>query len=238
MTVNPEKLIYTTEPNPICPDVVNHETPLENLNLNWTEKDLPERERTKHINRLHPYLGKFIPQLVEVLARKFFSKGETILDPFCGSGTTLVQANELGINSIGYDISKFNVLLTSVKTTKYEIPKAKIEILDVLERVKNATQIDPNQTKLWIECTKGPYLSEKNNEYLNTWFSPNALHELLTYRYFIEAGNYQYKDLLKIILCRSARSARLTTHFDLDFPKKPIYEPYYCYKHKRMCQPT
>ena len=37
------------------------------LELSWSERDLPERERTKHVNRLHPYLGKFIPQLVETL---------------------------------------------------------------------------------------------------------------------------------------------------------------------------
>ena len=91
---------------------------------------------------------------------------------------------------------------------------------------------------MWIECTKGPYLSNEDNEYLKAWFAPKALEELLTYRYFIESENYQYKDLLRVILCRSARSARLTTHFDLDFPKKPVTEPYQCYKHQRICQPT
>ena len=35
--------------------------------LSWSESDLPERIRTKHVHRLHPYLGKFIPQLVEIL---------------------------------------------------------------------------------------------------------------------------------------------------------------------------
>ena len=48
-----------------------------------------EFERTKHVHRLHPYLGKFIPQLVEVFLRKYFKGGDTILDPFSGSGTTL-----------------------------------------------------------------------------------------------------------------------------------------------------
>src|SRR5215208_2096400 len=37
------------------------------LDLSWSERELPERERTKHVHRLHPYLGKFIPQLVEAL---------------------------------------------------------------------------------------------------------------------------------------------------------------------------
>jgi DNA modification methylase len=230
--------IYATEQFPTIAHEVTQKTSLKNLNLNWTEKELPERERTKHVNRLHPYLGKFIPQLVEVFLRKYFKKGQTVLDPFCGSGTTLVQANELGINSIGYDISGFNVLLTRAKTAEYNIPEVKHEILDILNKVRAETQIDSHQQKLWIECTKGPYLSEENNEYLQTWFAPKALEELLTYRYHIEAGNYRYKDLLKIIMCRSARSARLTTHFDLDFPKKPVTAPYECYKHRRICQPT
>jgi phenylpyruvate tautomerase PptA (4-oxalocrotonate tautomerase family) len=43
---------------------------------------------------------------------------------------------------------------------------------------------------------------------------------------------------MKVILSRAARSARLTTHFDLDFPKKPVTEPYQCYKHGRICEPT
>ena len=37
------------------------------LELSWSERDLPERERTKHVHRLHPYLGKFVPQLVEAM---------------------------------------------------------------------------------------------------------------------------------------------------------------------------
>ena len=49
---------------------INSRTDLSELNLNWRERDLPERERTKHVHRLHPYLGKFIPQLVEIFLRK------------------------------------------------------------------------------------------------------------------------------------------------------------------------
>lgn len=67
--------------------------------------DVPERERTKHVRRLHPYLGKFIPQLVEWFLRRYFHEGNWILDPFMGSGTTLVQANELGMPSAGIDIA-------------------------------------------------------------------------------------------------------------------------------------
>jgi hypothetical protein len=51
-------------------------------------------------------------------------------------------------------------------------------------------------------------------------------------------ADYTYQDVLKVILSRAARSARLTTHFDLDFPKKPQRGPYECHKHARTCRPT
>ena len=241
MTTNEELRcpIYFTQKNkPTISSKVTLETPLEDLNLNWREKELPERERTKHVHRLHPYLGKFIPQLAEVFLRRYFVKGQTILDPFSGSGTTLIQANELGINAIGYDISAFNVLLSRAKTTEYNLKKLEKEVMGILRNVHDSTQINQTQVNLEGKQLSQLNTSDTDNEYLRTWFAPIALKELLTYHYFVETGGYEYQDLLKIILSRSARSARLTTHFDLDFPRKPQLVSYYCYKHSRQCSPT
>jgi len=240
MLTNQEKRveIYTNNQKPTDPSSVNSETPLNSLNLNWREIDLPEKARTKHVHRLHPYLGKFIPQLVEIFLRKYFKHGQTVLDPFCGSGTTLVQANELGINSIGFDISEFNVLITKAKTAKYDLGIAKKEIHDILEKLRSSIQKDNIQLNLLKPETYSIEITVTNNEYLNRWFDQKARNELLTYKYLIDKESYKYKILMKVILSRSARSARLTTHFDLDFPKKPQTEPYYCYKHSRICKPT
>ena len=43
------------------------------LELSWSERALPENVRTKHVHRLHPYHGKFIPQLVEAFVGKIRS---------------------------------------------------------------------------------------------------------------------------------------------------------------------
>ena len=203
---------------------VTPETHLELLNLNWREKDLPERERTKHVHRLHPYLGKFVPQLVEIFLRKYAPR--TVLDPFCGCGTTLVEANSLGIGAIGCDISEFNTLLTRVKTGKYDLELLRSEIVDIIERVNS-----PSQPRLFHD-EREIYASP----YLHTWFHPTALQELLCYRELIP--QYYYQDMLKVILSRSARSCRQTTHSDLDFPKHPQKGPYECRKHSRICHPT
>ena len=44
--------------------------------------------------------------------------------------------------------------------------------------------------------------------------------------------------MLRVVLARAARSARLTTHFDLEFPRTPQREPYWCHKHRRECTPV
>ncbi len=202
-------------------------TPLEALNLNWREQDLPERERTKHVHRLHPYLGKFIPQLVEIFLRKY--KPTLVYDPFAGSGTTLVEANALGIDAIGTDISLFNVLLSKVKTADYDIPLLEKEVQDILNRFNTYKSKFANDEKV-------NKIFSTDNEYIQQWFAPNTQRELLCYLRLIK--DYTYQDLLKIVLSRSARSARLVTHFDLDFPKAPQTKPYDCFKHGGMCEPV
>lgn len=51
--------VYTSTPLTV-PSDVSKRTQLSSLNLNWREQDSPEREGTKHVHRLHPYLAKFI----------------------------------------------------------------------------------------------------------------------------------------------------------------------------------
>jgi len=206
---------------------ISPETDLSALNLNWREQDLPERVRTKHVHRLHPYLGKFIPQLAEVFLRKFAPS--RVCDPFVGSGTTLVEANALGIEATGCDLSPFNCLLSKVKTDAYDLKVLAREIHDILMR----TEVDIGGTIFGAARSDG--VSARDG-YLTTWFAERALRQLLTYLRLIP--DYIYQDVLKVILSRAARSARLTPHHQLDFPDKPQREPYYCHKHFRTCQPT
>ena len=205
---------------------VGPDTDLARLNLNWREKDLPERERTKHVHGLHPYLGKFIPQLVEIFLRKY--RPRVVCDPFCGSGTTLVEANALGIDAVGCDISAFNCLLARVKTDRYDLRLLQRSVHDIL--VQLDLRARPNLFGASQE------VEEPAGEYLRSWYSPAVLRQLLLYRSLIPA--YAYQDLLKVVLSRAARSARLTKHFELDFPKEPVVGPYYCHKHHRICHPV
>ena len=105
------------------------------LDLSWSEGELPERERTKHVHRLHPYLGKFMPQLVEVLLAGTSRPAGSVLDPFAGSGTTLVEALESGHDAAGADVSAFNCLLMRVKTAPLNEFVLEQELRDASRRI-------------------------------------------------------------------------------------------------------
>jgi DNA methylase len=187
--------------------------------LSWTERELPERERTKHVHRLHPYLGKFVPQLVEVFLGRFFQPGQTVLDPFAGSGTTLVEASCFGAHAVGIDISAFNCLLAAAKTRADPLGTYRRELPKALAAATADGRCEPPP-----------------DGYLSEWYAPRALAELLAYRRAI-AGRAR-PDLLQVVLSRSARSARRVAHHDLDFPRAPVTGPYACRKHARTCRPT
>jgi hypothetical protein len=193
------------------------------LELSWSEADLPQVQRTKHAHGLHPYLGKFVPQLVEVFLHRYFRPGDCVYDPFVGSGTTLVEANVFGADAIGCDVSAFNCLLSRVKTAEYALGALEMALRATLEEARSDGRASFTEATPW----------------LTHWYSPQGLSELLRYREVAAARLQEPEaDVAKVILSRAARSARLTTHFDLDFPRTPTTAPYYCHKHRRTCAPV
>ena len=186
------------------------------LALSWSERELPERERTRHVHRLHPYLGKFVPQLVEALLERYVRPEGRVLDPFAGSGTTLVQSLESGYDAVGLDIAAFNALLISVKTREHDLDTLAADVREVTGRLGAS--------------------DERPTGFVRDWFAPQAAAELLHFRSLIP--EYASQDVLRVVLARAARSARLTTHFDLDFPRAPQQGEYWCHKHRRTCRPV
>ena len=191
------------------------------LELSWSEHALPERVRTKHVHRLHPYHGKFIPQLVEVLLERYVEPGGHVLDPFAGSGTTLVQALESGRDATGVEVAAFNCLLIRVKTGQYDLPALGADLRDALARVGAIDFAGARRPAR-------PYLRE--------WYAPRAAAELLAFRDLV--GDYRHGDVLRVILSRAARSARRAAHFDLEAPRVAQTGEYWCHKHRRTCKPV
>ncbi len=140
---------------------------------------------------LHPYPAKFPPQLPQSLLKQFAVAGETVLDPFCGSGTTLVEARLQGINAIGVDVNGLSILLSKVKATPLTPEKQTIikQFINQLE----------NDNFVWKTSSR-PQIIAKDIEGLEHWFQPNVAEEL-TYilQEIAKIEDKEIKDFLKIV---------------------------------------
>ncbi|MCW7071239.1 MAG: DNA methyltransferase [Methanophagales archaeon] len=82
--------------------------------IDWNFKDF----NTQYLSHtFHSYPARFIPQIPLTFIKLFTEERETILDPFCGCGTTLVEAFLNNRNSVGNDFNPLAALITKVKTT-------------------------------------------------------------------------------------------------------------------------
>lgn len=265
--------------------------------LNWalSFEEYKEAETTKHVHRLHPYKGKFIPQLVEYFldthtdsfkTETFFQKNDIVLDPFSGSGTTMVQANELGLHAIGIDISEFNSLIANSKVQQYDFSEVEFELHNITCALKDLikeSHVIEFEEKLLQELyvfnneyfpvpdykykvynkliDEKKYGEEKEKEFLvvfnklvkdfdikikqtnnttflDVWFFQNVRKEIdFVLNQIEKIQNKQTKDIISIILSRTIRSCRATTHADLATLKEPVVSTYYCSKHGKICKP-
>lgn len=82
--------------------------------INW---DFPNAGNGDSIHSVHPYPARFIADIPRTLIRELpFPRGTAVLDPFCGCGTTLVEAQAAGFSSVGIDLNPIACLIARVKT--------------------------------------------------------------------------------------------------------------------------
>lgn len=265
--------------------------------LNWklSFDNLREKDTTKHVHRLHPYKGKFIPQLVEYFIDShvddfkksvYFKAGDIILDPFAGSGTTLVQAKEMGIHAVGIDVSRFNCMISEVKLFNYNFDLLELDLKNIKEAMESYesdnklkmfekelirrlflfnNKFFPSPTYKYKsqrgQIDEGVYSAEREKQFLkiykelvdkykielgakspknflDRWYMKSIRKEIdFAFDQLKKVKDIKNKEILAVILSRTIRSCRATTHSDLATLKEPQLTTYYCWKHKKICKP-
>lgn len=135
---------------------------------------------------LHAFAAKCPPQLVKYGLQYYSKRGDVVLDPMVGSGTTLVECRLMGRNAVGFDIDPLSALLSQVKSTPLEDDS----IREVAEEVLHLSYADFN---LWETDPDSPYLGERatppdfhNRDY---WFNSDVAAALSILSYHISEIN-------------------------------------------------
>ena len=128
---------------------------------------------TNYTHGFHKYPAKFIPNIPRWAIDKYLGtkKGKLVLDPFCGSGTTLVEGLLAGHNVIGIDIDPLSAMIAKVKTTPIDI--SQLEII--------CHWIAPEIEKQGREGTFKPACTN-----INHWFTADAINKLSLIRTLID----------------------------------------------------
>ncbi len=130
------------------------------------------RQSTRYsVHGLHEYKGKFNPQVAKAILNIFGARaGQHAIDPFCGSGTALVECAQLGIRSLGIDINPMAIYVANAKLQSLEIHAA--DLADATKRiVRSARATSPKSDT-----------SDLRGKYLSQWFTGEILREIETLR--------------------------------------------------------
>ena len=181
------------------------------LEASVTKHGNPSELRRQHTrysaHGLHEYRGKFNPQMVRAVANLLrLNTGDRIWDPFCGSGTVLLEARHQGYNALGVDL---NPLAVAIANSKLAVTDADANSLrhttDALahriqEKAKRLTKGIP--AKKAIKEAVGQNWMERfpNPEYLVSWFPVPVLAQLMVILDSIdELAPHSLREVFRII---------------------------------------
>ena len=137
-------------------------------------------------NFIHRYPAKMLNQIPYAILPFYAKKGDTILDCFCGSGTTLMQARLFGMHAIGFDINPIAVLISRVKANTFNCNILLKEITSLFEKIENTTVIEENIPQF------------KNRDF---WFEKNIQYDIAKILKNIkEVENIKYREFFLVCL--------------------------------------
>jgi site-specific DNA-methyltransferase (cytosine-N4-specific) len=184
------------------------------ISIDWDFKGV---ETTYLTHSYHSYPARFIPQIPKTIIEYFTSKGETVLDPFCGCGTTLVESLIRGRRAIGVDINPVACLITKVKTTPLEPNKLKKHASSLMNSLVNIIMQLRGQNPLFPERIPDIKIPPMPKRKLSMKFTPQIKREIACIKSKImEMENDDIKDFFMLALSSSIRTVVESKSKDVD----------------------
>ena len=179
-------------------------------------RSVPNNRRLRYATHgIHEYRGKFFPQLVRSLMNiSKLSSQAVVLDPMCGSGTTLVEARLGGYQGYGLDMNPLSVFLSQVKCNALGLDSS--ALLKAYDRLKERVGAPVQSQQLGRFAS----LSHHDQEYLSRWLSQGAITELDHIHASISALPAQLQDFYRVALSNIIRKASWQKNDDLRVRKE------------------
>lgn len=189
--------------------------------IDWNFSDYNSSQFPVDINSLHWYPAAFVPQIPAILIEALSKPGDLILDPFAGSGITLIEAARLDRRFIGIDINPFAV----------NIAMAKIQAISAESEFWFDREIANVSSFIQVSDPYKYCQQVGIDQEVVKWFDIITLSELIAiYKYIRESGECN-NNLLRVVIFSSIlnRCCSQREHYtyitDRCFPKKLIYRP-------------
>lgn len=163
----------------------------------WTFNGVSTRELT---HCYHDYPARMIPQVARKLLDLFGVSAKYLFDPYCGSGTSLVEANIRGINAFGTDLNPLARLIAKAKTATPET-----KLLEKQISTFNKMVLDEKQRK--VKETQEIYGISR----LNFWFKPEVIEKLFKLRKYINTiDNEEIRLFFQVAFSETVRESSNT----------------------------
>ncbi len=174
------------------------------LDYSWSFSDKTIKDTAYITHNYYTYPAKFIPQLVSRLINTYTKEKEIVVDPFMGSGTTIVESMVNKRYACGVDINEIAYLISKVKTTPLDIELLKKEYLKLEEKLTNYS----------IFAEKDILIKSKNivpdNDRIDYWFKPKQKEELSLIFYSIfEIENIDIRDFYLVAFGQILKTASI-----------------------------
>lgn len=148
--------------------------------LDW---DCAEADTQYLTHGIHRYSGKFIPHIARQAIELVSKPGDLVLDPYCGSGTTLLESSLSGRRSVGVDLNPLAVLISLVKTTQIPYEELNEFLFQLESRIRALFDLQPELSSSPISHKVLTNRIEKDQRWSNPWYlkwyQPHALRELI-----------------------------------------------------------
>lgn len=162
--------------------------------------DFRTADTKRYTHCFHPYPAMMIPQVASRILDEFGKNSKLLFDPYCGTGTSLVEANLRGINAIGTDINPLARLIAKVKTTIIPLNRLDLYLKDFKDFIFS----------LRFTSIKNDIIVPrfKNIDY---WFKKETQYWLaLIKKYIDKIDDQDIKDFFKVAFSETVREVSLT----------------------------